>query len=437
MKMFKVLVLILVLFASFSHSLFAEETEDLRSQVQALREEVKSLREELKAVKKQAPEAAAQKETVTQGDLEGVRAEILTLRDQWQRTLERKTALTTRSLTLGGIVQTRYTETQDKSSKDGFDLSFASISFKGSLRKDYEKGRNLDYLFSIATTSDFTFKPLDAYISYSVLPSLDLEKPYLSLALGQQKKPFGLDPQATEEKKPTIKNAQFDSGLGLGTRDIGLVARGDLFPFVDYGFRYRVPLIEYSFGIINGAGPNTSDNNNRKDYVGRLILNAPSEYNSLLRGLSLGGSYWTGTTTLSGNLRDKKRIGSDISYVHTPIGITVEYAQGEDEQTDRSVTKSQGYAATLFYNFGQQFVRGFKAQDRYDDWYPLTYQPFVRLDSWDPNKNVSGDKKYIYTLGLNWFFAETTKLQFNYNLKKEESNEVDNNEFLVQFQYGF
>jgi phosphate-selective porin len=61
----------------------------------------------------------------------------------------------------------------------------------------------------------------------------------------------------------------------------------------------------------------------------------------------------------------------------------------------------------------------------------------VRFDRWDPNKSISGDQKDIYTFGLNWFFAETTKLQFNYNLKKEESNEVDNNEFLVQFQYGF
>lgn len=437
MKVFRILFVVSVLLASFSPYLLAEESEDLKSEVQALRDEVKALREELRAVKKEPSGAVGQKEPVSQEDLQGVRTEVETLRDQWQRTLERKTALTTRSLTLGGIVQTRYTETQDKSAKDGFDISTIILSLKGNLRKDYEKGRNLDYLFSLATSSDFSFKPLDAYLSYSVLPSLDLEKPYLTLSLGQQKKPFGLDPQATEEKKPTIKNAQFDSNLSLGTRDIGIVARGDLFPFVDYGFRYRVPLIEYSFGIVNGSGPNASDNNNKKDYVGRLILNAPSGYNSLLRGLSLGGSYWTGITTLSGNLRDRKRIGADLSYVHTPIGISAEYAQGEDEQTDRSITKSNGYAVTLFYNFGQQFVRGFKAQDRYDDWYPLTYQPFVRFDHWDPNKNVSGDRKDIYTLGLNWFFAETTKLQFNYNLKKEESNEVANNEFLVQFQYGF
>jgi hypothetical protein len=440
---FRILIAGLIFSTSFSSFLFADEPEDLKSEVQALREEVKALREELKAVKKQAPETVAQKEAVTQEDLQGVRTEVATLRDQWQRTItgdygaDTKVPTTSRSLTLGGIVQTRFTETEDKSAKDGFDLSFLSLSFKGSLRRDYEKGRNLDYLFSLATTSDFTIKPLDAYISYSVLPSLNLEKPYLTLFLGQQKKPFGLDPQATEEKKPTIKSAQFDTNLGLGTRDIGIVARGDLFPFVDYGFRYRVPLLEYSFGIVNGAGPNTSDNNNRRDYVGRLILNAPSEYNSLLRGLSLGGSYWRGTTTLSGNLRDKERIGADLSYVHTPIGITAEYAQGEDEQINRSLTKSQGYAVTLFYNFGQQFVRGFKSQDRYDDWYPLTYQPFVRFDHWDPNKSVSGDQKDIYTFGLNWFFAETTKLQFNYNLKKEESSEVDNNEFLVQFQYGF
>jgi hypothetical protein len=462
MRLYLVLSWLLVSLLVSAPSWAAEaEVEDLKSEVQALREEVRILREELKAVKKEQPVAVTQKETVTQEDLEGVRAEVLTLRDQWQKTLtgdygaDTKVPTTSRSLTLGGTVQSRYTQTEDKSTKSGFSISSLILSFKGSLYRDYELGRDLNYAFSLssATTSDFKIAPLDAYLSYSVLPSRDLEKPRLSLILGQQKKPFGLNPQATEEYQPTIRSAQFDTNLGLGTRDIGLVARGDLFPVVDYGFNYRTPAIEYSLGVVNGAGPNkTADTDNKKDVVGRVVLNAPVDYNSIFRGFSWGLSGWlgnknaslgTGATAIT-RRGAKNRWGTDLAYVRTPIGFTAEYAQGTDASLSGTVTnpslgtiKSDGYAVSLFYNFGQQFVKGFKAQDRYDDWYPRTYQPFIRFDRWDPNKNVSGDRTDIYTLGFNWFFAETTKLQFNYNIKEEESTEVDNNEFLVQFQYGF
>jgi hypothetical protein len=431
------------------------DVESLRQEIQVLREEVKTLREELKAVKKETPKAVVQKEIVSQEDLQGVRTEVETLREQWKRALERKTAQTTRALTFGGTVQTRYTHTEDETTYRGFSISSLILSFKGNLRKDYELGRNLDYAFSLSsdTTDSYRVKPLDAYLSYSILPSLDKGKPRLSLSLGQQKKPFGLDPQATEEYKPTIKSAQFDSKLGLGTRDIGIVAKGDLFPYLDYGFDYRVPLIEYSLAVFNGAGPNKSDDNNKKDLAARIILKVPSDYNSIWRGFSLGGSYYngqkkrtltSGTTTITCGEGDIHRVGADLAYVRTPIGVSAEYAKGEDESLSgtlannrHSTIKSDGYAFSLFYNFGQQFVKGFKSQERYDDWYPLTYQPFVRFDRWDANKHLAGDRTDIITLGFNWFFAETTKLQLNYNIKKEETSQIDNNEFLVQFQYGF
>jgi hypothetical protein len=442
---------------------FAAESDvkDLKQELKALRKEVKTLKEEIRVYKEKASEEAGLAEpAVTQDELQGVRAEVETLRDQWQRTIigdygaDTKVPVTSRSLTLGGIVQTGGIYTEDKSAKSGFTLSALILSFRGSLRRDYEEGRNLNYSFSLSsdTTDSYRVKPLDAFISYSVLPSLNIEQPYLFFTLGQQKKPFGLDPQATEEKKPTIRSAQFDSKLGLGARDMGVVVRGDLFPFVDYGFSYRVPLLEYSLGLINGSGANRSDDNSKKDLVGRIILNAVSDYNSVWRGFSLGISYYTGTkdvtlgTGATAITRQgvKNRSGIDLSYVQTPIGFTVEYAQGKDVAISGTAAnpvlsnvESQGYIGTLFYNFGQQFVRGFKAQTRYDDWYPLTHQLFVRFDRWDPNQAVSGDRTDIYTLGFNWFFAETTKLQVNYNIKTEESNEINNNDLLAQFQYGF
>jgi hypothetical protein len=62
-----------------------------------------------------------------------------------------------------------------------------------------------------------------------------------------------LEAQTTDELKPTINAAQFVAGLGVGTRQTGLILRGDYDPYVDYGFNYRAPQIEYALGIVNGA----------------------------------------------------------------------------------------------------------------------------------------------------------------------------------------
>lgn len=427
-----------------------------------------------------------QDEPVNQTDLQGIRSEIETLRDQWQRTLDKKTAQTSRSLKFAGTVQTRYTQPDNgNGAKSSFDVPALILSFKGNLKRDYEEGKNVDYSFSVNRNSDFSIKPLDAWISYSILPSNDLEKPYLYITVGQQKKPISAESLATEEFKPTIRGAQFASALKLDERDIGVVIKGDLFPHVDYGFKYRAAALEYSLGVINGTGPNKVDDNNYKDIVGRIVLNAPVDYNHILRGLSLGASYYWGTATPTANRitttksnftpssggapvaittsttttpftqrGDRNRWGVDLSYVNTPIGFTLEYVRGKDASltdekinitngtTTRTASKfrhlqSEGYTFTLFYNFGEQFVKAFKNQDRYDDWYPLTYQPFIRFDRFDPDLDTPSNRTDIWTIGFNWFFAETTKLQLNYNIKTGQTTTHQVNEFLAQFQYGF
>ncbi|ABQ28036.1 porin [Geotalea uraniireducens] len=425
-------------------------------------------------------------EPVTQGDLNGLRTELETLRDQFQTNYDQKTATTSRSLKFGGSATTKFVVSDDPAVKEGFGTPSLNLKFSGNLRKDYEDGKNVDYVFGTnAGGSDLTLRIQDAYLSYSILPSNDVTKPYLYVYVGQQKKIFGLEATASEEYKPTINGAQFTKALSLDERDIGLVLSGDLFPHNDYGFsKYRVPAIAYSIGVVNGSGPNKADDNDNKDVFARVAFNAPVDYNDFLRGLTLGVSgYWgvktatatrTSTTTVNvpnatpppatisvttnttdttlSQKGDKNRYGGDLSYVNTPVGFTLEYVRGEDPSlskekikngtittpsTFRSV-KSEGITFTLFYNFGEQFQKSYKEQTRYGDWYPQTIQPFLRFDRFDPDLDAEDDRKDIYTIGFNWFFAPTTKLQLNYNIVSGQIPKAQkNNEFLAQFQYGF
>jgi hypothetical protein len=402
---------------------------------------------------------------VSKQDLEGVRTEISILREQWQRKLDKGTVLSTRNANLSGSFTVSYGQSNggvgSTETTDGFKVSLTSIGFKGNLYRDYDLGKNIDYAVTIGTDkTSFTLLPSDLWLSYQILPSLDPEKPYLKVTAGQQKKPFGLEATTSDDKKPTVTTAQFATAMKLNERDIGLLFTGDLFPVNDYGFKYRVALIEYNFMVLNGNGPigtgNLANADNSQDFLGRIVVNAPVEYSHPLRGLSVGASYYYGkkvvnTTATPATVLDghaaRKRFGADIAYVNTPVGFTYEYAQAEDPtsvkvgtQYNLGHTTSDSHTFTLFYNFGEQFVKGFVQQDRYDDWWPASYQPFFRFDRLTPDTTVKDTHTDIYTAGFNWFFAETTKLQLNFNrtyafVKNKETKH--DNAAIAQFQFGF
>lgn len=422
--------------------------------------------------------ASSQDLQFVQEDVAGVRTDLENFKFQWQRERDLHTAITTRFLRITGVVQARF-GWQDQivhgprinNRKTTFDIPTATLAFSGSLYRDYEEGRNLSYVLrfgvSQQTNSNNAFlNLLDANIAYDVLPTVNPESSRLSITVGQQLLPFGLEVPATEELKPVIRNAQFTTTLNLARRDLGLIVRGELFPYVDYGYNYRVPILSYAVGVINGAGPNTLDDNNWKDVIGRVAFTLPSDYNSWLRQLTIGGSVvwgkqnlYLGQTAMPPLAKvgqgDKERYGVDFYYNHWPIGITYEFIEAKDEiatgaTPDAAVrlnSWSQSHTATLFWSWGEQFVAGFRNQARFDDWWPKTYQPFIRYDRWRADAKRPDGFTEIYTFGFNLFIAETTKMQLNYNLKNSSVQSTVmgqtavettwNHEILAQAQFGF
>lgn len=475
------------------------EVAALKEQIKALQQTVKTLSdrvEKTQAKAEKAEEAAVAANptgapAATQDDITGLQSDIENFKWQWQREREYHTALSTRPLTIFGTVQAKYGWNQLErnanylvhNSDNSFDIGAALIGFRGTLYRDYEEGRNLEYQVSFGASPQAgtpSANLLDAFVRYQALPTINLEEARLSLTLGQQLIPFGVEPSATEDLKPLINNAMWtrppganefgrptNKFLGLGMRQIGFIVRGDLFPQVDWGANYRAPLVDYAVGVINGNGPNTSDDNSEKDWVGRLGFTAPVDYNSWIRELKLGASFYVGTQNRTWTetldpwgrpipvaaqavswapTGQKNRFGFDISWNHNPFGVTYEYVRGWDGEVAPGTAatnpalytrESEAQTATFFYNFGEQFVKSYRDRAKYDDWWPRSYQPFFRWDYWDPNVNVRDNETYILTPGFNAFFAETTKLQLNYNIKFINGKHVNQDEFLLQVQYGF
>jgi phosphate-selective porin len=494
----------------------ASAVEELKKQVQELKALVNAQRTgtETPAVVASNPAPGEEPDqatldaatSATKADIQGIRTDFENYKYDQARTDDRKRASVNRNTTISGTVALRGTAQniaqnagvangatgggttyQAESRQNGFDIGSASLKFAGNLYRDYAEGKNLTYVLGFAYGSNFSGSPSsatsatrtlgvasangsqfnlnDAYLAYSFFPTNGgIEDAKGTLTFGQQQVPFGLEAQTDEEVRPVITSAQFTSSLnGIKDRQIGLVYRGDSFVNVDWTNNYRSALLEYAFGVVNGSGPNKSDNNTQKDIIGRIAVTIPAEYNSWLRQLKLGTSYYQGSNPLVNNNTtnavqvSKSTIrGFDINWTHLPYSIAYEYAQGRDEvfktatgtttNTSPLVIKpSKGQYINFGYSWGEQFLSSEKSLAKYDDFWPKTYQLFFRYDTFDKDTRV-GDKTNISTLGLNTFFAETTKLQFNYLVTRNEDTTVsytaanrpkETKAIQVQFQYGF
>ncbi len=471
----------------------ALRAEDSGDTLEALKKRLDTLELSNKALSDQVKKL--KDEAITNDDVQGVNNSLESFKYQYQRDRETATPTSARGITIGGLVQTRYgfnnidltqppvqnpppqasvgtsNPTVVDHRNNSFDLSAVQVFFAGSLYRDYAEGRNLTFNLRLGTapqtgTNNNFANLLDANVVYSPLPTTSQDIDKMTITFGQQTLPFGLEVNTTDELRPVINNAQFVGPTGLGGRQIGLIIRGDDRITYDYGYNYRSSLWSYNFGIVNGNGANIADDNNFKDYVGRVDFKVPTEYNSWLRELRIGFSGYYGkdpivaTPTAPAGAPafvvkqgERERWGIDLYYNHFPFGVTYEYVLALDDvnagtQNAPRTAKQRGTSntATFFYSFGQNFLASQKATGRFDDWWPRTWQPFFRFDLWTPdgtnvNPAQARDRHIeIDTLGLNVFFAQTTKAQVNFNRRVESSATTQHStsyEVLAQLQYGF
>lgn len=529
MKRFKTTTLAAAALLVFAGNAWADATTDaLKKEIDELRRELQELKKGAANAAPAAPAPAAaatpegaDQETIdaatpaTQADIKGIRADFENYKYETARTLERKVPSVTRNTLFGGTIAARYSYYDHASQpgvsnssgaaafnsnlpgqerRNGFDIPMATFTAQGQLYRDYKEGRNLSYKLGFSYASNFggnatsstsgvntlgqaassgsQWNVTDAFLQYSLAATnAGPEEPVRTLTLGQQQIPFGLEAQVGDEVRPVINSAQFLSGFSnIGSRQIGLIFRGDDQTYVDYTSNYRAPFITYAVGIVNGNGPNKSDNNNAKDYIGRIQITPDFDYTSWFRQVQIGASVYKGENSLGSytastgsgaktNVSGRSdRYGLDLNYTHFPYSVAYEYVLGKDYTPAAGLVPAfnkigKGQYVNFAYTWGEQFLNSSKQQGKFDDYWPLSYQAFLRYDVFDAdtrnNKAFAsslGDKQWVTTLGLNAYFAETTKLQFNlvhthnqapangvYTLARPQSV----NAFLTQFQFGF
>ena len=340
-----------------------------------------------------------EKGVVTSEDAAGFRADLAVTKQEEKEGQKEFTVVAGKPVKISGYTQVRYQFLEEKDKIDSFDIRRARLDIKADVTERFDYRLQADFAGS-------SVKLLDATIGYKV-------NPYLKLTAGQFKVPFSQENLASSPKLETINRSQVVEALvargkdvigNQNGRDIGVQVSGGAWKRDDRA------LLDYAFGVFNGAGINISDNNEEKDFAGRVVFHP-------VKGLDIGASYYDGTANYGTPKKDqnRNRAGLELAYAYENLSLKGEYITGNDGKTDKN-----GW----YLQAGYFFI-------------PKKLQGVLKYDIFDPDTKKSKDETSVSTLGINWFFNKWVFLQVNSELKEETGVDVDNNVLNSQLSLWF
>ncbi len=301
--------------------------------------------------------------------------------------LERKTSTWDKILAhlprISGYIQLRYL--WDDADQSSFTVRRARFDMKGDISK------KIDYRLQVEFASKVHL--LDAFVQY---------KPFhqLNVKVGQYKVPFSIEntdytplkfefidyPMALR-KLMGFNEVVGGETLSAAGRDMGLTLYGG------FGKRDGYCLVNYDFGVFNGSGINTSDNNRSKDVVVRLSVKP-------VEGLMLSGSYYWGEYGKAYLKRQRYAVGA--CYDRGPIVVRSEWVGGTT-----GIAATETAPANDLSSDGWYAMVGWRAS--------RTWMPVARYESFYANSDARSDTRQTnYTVGVLWQPLKQLRCQLNY-----------------------
>lgn len=311
-------------------------------------------------------------------------------------------------LKLNGYVQARYQYFFEENKYNTFDIRRARLDLKGNVHNDK---------IGFRLHADFAGTPkiLDVMMSYSF-------NKFFKITFGEYKLPFSLENNTSSNVLISINRSQVveamvarsrDPNGNHNGRDIGLQLSGA----VEAGEK-EFNIIEYAVGVFNGEGINNLDENQAKDFSGRVVVQP-------LKGLSFGGSYyngegnWSVRNTANEDVfadRNRDRFGGEIAFVKPRYAASAEFIRGEDDETTK-----QGFYVQ---------ASGYVVKDH--------LQFLYKYDWFDPNVDKEDNASTHHIFGINYYLNKYARIQAHYQLTREEADtQFENDIFVIMCQLGF
>ncbi len=381
------------------------------------------------AVKAQTPDDVLniliQKGTITQGEADSIRAESAIKKQENKPTSKTYPLSATGPFQIYGYTQARYQSYQLAGQIASFDIRRARLDIRGNLSDQWEYRLQTDFVGNKGATGSAATG--GAYLSPLLLDAYAVYKPlsFLRITAGQFLIPFSRENTETPDRDLlTVDRSQVVNALvarsgdgsnklvdSLGNqngRDIGIQVLGTFFKTSD---RY---IVDYYLALLNGAGINTVDNNNNKDFASRLVIRP-------IKGLRVGGSYYNGVDRFtSSTTKNQKRIrwGAEAAYDYNNLAIAAEYIKGWEGNTTQIIHHGW-YAQAAYYIVPQKLQGVFK------------------YDTYNPNTIVTNATNTYYVFGANYYFTKWAKIQLDYSLRTESGVSIPNDVFTTQLQIAF
>jgi phosphate-selective porin len=302
------------------------------------------------------------------------------------------------AIKLKGYVQVRYTAYEENGKLDGFSLKSAYVVPYGTISPGWDFEVEMD-------AADVSGKLMrNAFIEYNGFGQ------GARIRVGQLKPSYSEEFWTSSSNIATIDRAKAVTSLAaerdIGLSILGLAAKGKL---------------DYGLGVFNGAGINAADDNDGKDFAGRITVAPLKGVGEFIDNLRIGAGAWVGSRTNG----DIKRYVGILSYAVSRLKLQGEYLlQNTGEYADTDTTTVAEKDANGAYGLGT-----------FDVWSRgnALVQLVAKYESYEPNKDKSDDQENATTIGVNWFFSKYSKLMLNYRIRGEEKS-FDNNEIVAQMQ---
>ena len=306
---------------------------------------------------------------------------------------------------VGGFLQATYKLEADGDQRSDFDVKRGRVIITGKPAEDW----GFKFQFELDTTSN---NARDLFVYYKGLPLGN------KITFGQWVTPLAYEWSRGSKKLDTIirANAFEASQTGNSTifsdRQIGARLDGKILD----------NKLKYALAVVTGNGKNAADNNNSKDLVARLDVSPfKGETNEWLEGLIFGAAIQTGRQPLDGTIEGtRNRYIGTLRYDMDKFIVTSEYIYQSQERTGVLEDKLMaGWYFTTTYDITDK-IRG-----------------VGRYEMLDPDKGVDDNKESIYTIGGQYFWNKSVRLDLNYRFIAEEGESVSNNELIFQTQLVF
>ncbi len=306
-----------------------------------------------------------------------------------------------------GFIQPEYNYTLSDPAESTFKFRRARIGVRGRLFEDWT------YYFMLETSPFIggvgSAYLMDAFVTWD-------KYNWARISVGSYKQPFGLEVQTACNALITIDRAIVSDQLVVPQRDYGISI---------WGGNVNTRL-NYAFAIMNGSGLNKVDNNNKKDLVGRVTY-------KLFDFMTIGGSYRYGFPKLNNNEDERTTYGGEVLFDINNLHIQGEYIHDEGAFDPGADTGCGSEPLAL----------GNERDGAYGMiWYDTKWnlQPVFKYEFFDQDLDLK-DVPYRYsermTIGVNYFFNKSVRLQVNYQANIETVINEDNDKFLAQIQVVF